>query len=203
MFVLRIQALFVYLILVVSPVTYAAEQPLTITPTIVAPGLTLTASGNGFQAGARAVIWGGGPYTENFIAMADGVAYVTGAFGHLYTLNRFTGSSGEMTVHSLVDPGNPVVVNALGADSGGNHMHIRSTRAYVTDDEGLKIYDLSQPGSPALLGSVTLPGNTHWVTVVGDYAYITATPPSSSPFVSKFHTVDISNPAMPLHVGVQ
>jgi len=75
---------------------------------------------------------------------------------------------------------------------------VSGTKAYVTFGSKLQIVDISTPGSPVLLGSVTLgvgaTARATGVTVVGSIAYVTDA-------YAGFYVVNVSNPASPVVMG--
>jgi len=67
--------------------------------------------------------------------------------------------------------------------------------AYVADfDAGLQVVDISNPASPAIVGSVDTPDYALDVAVAGTYAYV-------ADYASGLQVVDISNPASPAIIG--
>ncbi|MCW9681474.1 cadherin domain-containing protein, partial [Dolichospermum planctonicum UHCC 0167] len=65
--------------------------------------------------------------------------------------------------------------------------------AYVADDSGLQIIDISNPTTPILKGIYNTTGSNHGVQIVGNYAYVT-------PY-SKLQIIDISNSTTPILKG--
>ena len=62
---------------------------------------------------------------------------------------------------------------------------------YVADGlSGLKIYDISNPSAPTLVGACDTPGNAQGVVVKGDYAYVADGAPG-------MQVVDVNDPAHP------
>jgi hypothetical protein len=67
--------------------------------------------------------------------------------------------------------------------------------AYVAaGKEGLKIVDVSDPGSPVDAGSIDTPGDALEVSVSGDYAYV-------ADYTGGVRIIDVSNPHSPVEVG--
>jgi len=67
-------------------------------------------------------------------------------------------------------------------------------RLYVADqDAGLRIYDISNPGSPIVLGRTGAVGPGWGVDAEGDYAYVVTGP--------RMVIVDVSSPELPVVVG--
>ena len=72
----------------------------------------------------------------------------------------------------------------------GSHAYL------ANDNSGLKVVDISNRTSPAIVGSVATPNRAQSVAVTGNYAYVATHFPSSS-----LEVVDISNPVSPVIVG--
>ena len=75
-------------------------------------------------------------------------------------------------------------------------LAIAGTHAYVADGfpSGLQVVDISNPASPAIVGSVSFSDAAMGVAVAGTHAYVAA-------HSSGLQVVDISNPASPVIVG--
>ena len=72
---------------------------------------------------------------------------------------------------------------------------VAGTHAYVADGySGLQVVDISNPASPAIVGSVDTPDIAFAVAVAGTHAYV-------ADGISGLQVVDISNPASPAIVG--
>jgi hypothetical protein len=84
------------------------------------------------------------------------------------------------------------VPSATGIETQGNFLY-----AGVMD-EGMRIYDISNPASPTETGRVVAPGYQNDVAVDGKTALIANDPPDAVP---GFEIVDISDPAKPKIVG--
>jgi hypothetical protein len=69
-----------------------------------------------------------------------------------------------------------------------------NNRLYMGNGRVLDILDISNPQSPAKLGSITLEGFVYSIDVSGNYAYVTHQ-------LEGLEVVDISNPASPTMVG--
>jgi hypothetical protein len=108
---------------------------------------------------------------------------------HAYVADDFA-----ITPLDIQDPSAPVVGTSI-LDAYIVHMVADGTRLYTAGyNVGVSIVDLSSPMTPAVLGSLALPGSTYDVGVSGPFAY-TANDGQG------FHVVDVSNPATPVVVG--
>ena len=82
-------------------------------------------------------------------------------------------------------PGEPY---AWGVASVGDYTYLADGAA------GLKIYDVSDPDAPALVGSYDTPGEARDVAIAGDYAYV-------ADGSAGVQVIDVVDPAMPRLVG--
>ena len=74
-------------------------------------------------------------------------------------------------------------------------VHVEGNHAYVADGEsGLQIVDISDPASPATVGSLALGGFINSVALSENFAYVT-----DEDF--GLRKIDISDPAHPVLVG--
>ena len=103
----------------------------------------------------------------------------------------------QVEIVDVTDPAAPAYVATanLGAP---NALEVRGTTAYVATNSpvGLAIYDLSNPASPALIGSCTTLGGTFTidVEVAGDRAFLAQSGQT-------IQTIDISDPTNPVVVA--
>ncbi len=74
-----------------TPLALSAELPLSVTPSVANPGQTVTVTGQGFQSGARGLVWGGGPYIRGSVATPGYARGVVLSGGYAYVAD---GSSG-------------------------------------------------------------------------------------------------------------
>ncbi len=73
-------------------------------------------------------------------------------------------------------------------------VHVGNSLAAVIDSSALLLISVSDPTSPSLLSSLTIPGRPERVDIAGNYAYVAAGD-------SGVKVVDISNPANPAIIG--
>ena len=112
--------------------------------------------------------------------------------GHIYVSNRDTPGCAAINVS---DPANPVLSGtlvALPAASGIAYCPFYSNgKVYVAyGAAGLRILDVTNPTSAALLSTTALGGDSRGVAVSGNYAYVAARD-------SGVYVVDATNPANP------
>ena len=80
------------------------------------------------------------------------------------------------------------------ANSAAYGLHLEQGLAFVAAyEQGLRVFDLSYPDSPALVGSLETPGFAWDVWVHGDYAYV-------ADFSEGLTVVDVSSPVDPRYV---
>jgi hypothetical protein len=77
--------------------------------------------------------------------------------------------------------------------AGGDRVEVVSSYAYITTGSALAIYDVSNPSSPVLRGSVTIPNGARELAVAGNTAYVGN--------LSAVYCVDVTNRASPRIVG--
>ena len=112
--------------------------------------------------------------------------------GHIFVSNRDTPGCAAINVS---DPANPVVAGTLTAVPAASGIaycpFYASGKVYVAyGAAGLRILDVSNPTSAALLSTTALGGDSRAVTVSGNYAYVAARD-------SGVYVVDATNPANP------
>ncbi len=77
-------------------------------------------------------------------------------------------------------------------DATDVYVDSATNRAYITIGTSLRIINISNPASPALLGTYTAAGNINSVYVSGNYAYI-----ATASDTSELRVVNVTNPASP------
>ena len=88
----------------------------------------------------------------------------------------------------------PVTTWVQSSDGAGG-VNVKGGRAYVAGyDRGLEIFDLSNPDSPNLLGTLRTPGNAWDVWANAGYAYV-------ADMNEGLTIVDVSTPSSPRHVA--
>lgn len=116
--------------------------------------------------------------------------------GHIFVANR--NPAPGISAINVSNPSSPTTASflaALAAPSGSAYLPFYANgKVYVAyGTAGLRIIDVSNPSSPALLGTADLGGDSREVVVSGNYAYVAARD-------SGVYIVDVSNPASPVKV---
>jgi len=91
------------------------------------------------------------------------------------------------------EPFNLGALAVFGATTGPQAVDAVGTRAYVADDDGLSIFDVTDPAAPAFLGDHAIVGGALDVVVSGTVAYVAAND-------GLVYIVDVSNPAVPVEL---
>ena len=130
-------------------------------------------------------------YLEEVVRVGDH-AYVTGGGYPNYSLRLF----------DLSDPAHPAAAGSLGSYVI-NPPVVRGHRLYFADDcnERVRIYDVSQPGTPIELGTVELDAGCYKTdfTAGPERLYLWDYGGSTEPNVLR--TFDVSAPAAPIELG--
>jgi len=168
---------------------FAEELPLSVSPNLAAPGQTVTVNGDGFQDGARALVWGGQDILTSNIDTPDqsfGVV-VSGSYAYVADFE------GGLHIIDITIPSSPSIVGSLNSVRPVNL--VINKYAYVTDITGIKVVDISDPTSPFIIGSLISPSGAgaYDLVISGNYAYVTSR--------ETLLVVDISDPTSPHVVG--
>lgn len=106
--------------------------------------------------------------------------------------------------NSHADPkyGKPVEFSKVAGTKGTMALEISGGKLYALEDNGLSVYDISEPKSPRLLGSVGGMGNVRQLKVSGKTAFVTSrqcglwsvdvSDPSSPKILSHFDTAEMA-----------
>lgn len=106
--------------------------------------------------------------------------------------------------NSHADPkyGKPVEFSKVAGTKGTMALEISGGKLYALEDNGLSVYDISEPNSPRLLGSVGGMGNVRQLKVSGKTAFVTSrqcglwsvdvSDPSSPKILSHFDTAEMA-----------
>jgi hypothetical protein len=87
----------------------------------------------------------------------------------------YVGCEAGLVIVSLEEPKHPKVVNVIGPDVV---KHVKSIAAefrygFITDDEGVKVLDITDPKQPKLVARLDMP-EANSIYVARDYAYVAA-----------------------------
>lgn len=99
-------------------------------------------------------------------------------------------TAGEMKLY----PFTPGMIGNLHTAGQALDVIVEGDRAYLADNNGLKIIDVTDPAVPVLLGSAGTPGITTGVFVSGRYAFV-------ADGDSGLTVIDVVDPALPVVVG--
>jgi hypothetical protein len=103
---------------------------------------------------------------------------------------------GELQLEGWTTP----VISGTAAITTGRAMFVSGNRAYAgmlaNAGTEFRIFDISSPASPSLLGEVELGANINGVVVVGNFAYL-----ATSADAAELMVVNVSNPAAPTTSG--
>ncbi|MCP4580191.1 MAG: T9SS type A sorting domain-containing protein [candidate division Zixibacteria bacterium] len=104
--------------------------------------------------------------------------------------------NGEALIIDISNPLNPIEIYPFYIwQESINDIHVEFNYSYVTiRDEGLRIYDVSDPSNVDLIGSCSTPNDPLGVFVCGDYAYI-------ADAQSGLQIINISDPEAPYVEG--
>ncbi len=98
--------------------------------------------------------------------------------------------AGNLLVIDVTDPQNPVQISSESIPA--DDVQVRGNYLYVAaGDQGLKIYDISQPFAPFLVGGLVVPGTPIGVSVSGDIAYL------ATGRYDGLQIIDVSDPSNP------
>ena len=168
----------------------AAERTLTVAPEQIKAGQTVTVTGEGFQEGARALVWGGGPYVTGKIKIRGTGIAISNDGNYAYVGESWRG----LQVIDINDPLAPFSVGSVKTHRPLN-VTVTGSYAYAAElDNGLQVIDISDPIAPTLVSSVETPDRAFAVVIAGNYAYVADNE-------SGLQVIDISDPLAPLLVG--
>ncbi len=114
----------------------------------------------------------------------------------VYGMYAYIGS-GEFQVLDLSYPWDPILVNSLSMYGGQiEDITVSGHLAYVADSYyGLRIFDLSNPGAPVMLGLSSAPSTAATVAVANGLAYVGGD--------QGFSVVDVASPPSPNELGAE
>jgi hypothetical protein len=94
-----------------------------------------------------------------------------------------------------LDAGNQrMLIGSVDTPGTAHGVTVAGYMAYVADNYGLQIIDISDPRDPQIIGSVITPGSAHGVSITGDRAYVAAG-------YTGLQVIAISDPRDPQIVG--
>jgi hypothetical protein len=149
----------------------------------------------------------GGWTTPTLIASVDksgahnaNEIYVSGNYAYLVTQNN--ASLNELWIYDVTIPSSPTYLGSFDVGSDVNDIVVSGSIAYLAtanNSRELDVVDVSNPTSPARIGSLSLNGTQDATTVAisGNYAYIGRIQGTKE----EFAIIDISTPASPVKIG--
>lgn len=99
---------------------------------------------------------------------------------------------GEVRTFSLADPAAPALVGVLPTELYGRSLILDGNTAYLLHDDGIALFDVTNPAAIAPLGSLVVPGSLDGFTLAGNYLYVEG---------NGIHVVDVTDKAAPAFVG--
>lgn len=99
---------------------------------------------------------------------------------------------GEMRAFSLAAPAAPAVVGVLPTELYGRSLILDGNTAYLLHDDGIALFDVTDPAAIAPLGTLVVPGSLDGFTLAGNYLYVEG---------NGIHVVDVTDKAAPAFVG--
>jgi hypothetical protein len=112
-------------------------------------------------------------------------------------------SAPALTVIDVSDPEAPHPVAYLDDQASAIEVsegHLFTTTITYFDPSSLRVYDLTDPLSPVLIGSASVPGNSTDLAVDGDLAFVVSGDGGVGP-AGGLHVFDVGNPAEPTLIG--
>lgn len=101
---------------------------------------------------------------------------------------------GELRLLDVSDPAVMTQIGAASAQSGVGHVALSGTRAFTGGDDGIEVYDISDPTLPVLIASFPAPGDVTAMDLDGQRLY-------ASDAAGTLSVVDVTNPATPATLG--
>jgi hypothetical protein len=119
--------------------------------------------------------------------------------GYAYVADSDVETSVYVHILDITDPTSPVIASRIEGDYYDDEFYVdvavSGSYAYVNDAfDMLRIYDISDPATPAMVGQGSIQGYGHDVKVQGNYAYI----PDGW---EGFQIIDVSDPSSPSVCG--
>jgi hypothetical protein len=173
--------------------TLSPRQQLTSTPYAVRAATANTAS-----SVAAANITGTIPLAQlpsSVVTNGASGVNITGTFsgnaGGLSNLN-----SAELTGPLRLSFGDPLLIGHTNNGGGARGVAVSGNYAYLANwNDGLQVYDISNPATPVNIGHIDNGGTAYGVAVSGNYAYLANDD-------GGLRVYDISNPATPVNIGL-
>jgi hypothetical protein len=157
----------------------------------------VTIQGANFQPGAKAALYGGGPYIKGSCDMPGSTSKVTlaGNYAYVYTEGM------HLRVIDVSDPANPQAMGSCDTPGVADDVAVAGDYAYAVGWNGttrkgyLEVINISNPSAPSVAGSCDTPGSASAVAVAGGYAYV------AEGCSNLLTVIDVSEPAAPHIAG--
>jgi len=104
--------------------------------------------------------------------------------------------SDALTIESLANPLVPEVVAEIGAPVQPLDIDVSGPLLALIEEAGLTLYDVSEPVSPLLRGSLDLPGVSEHVLIAGELAVVLTTQPSLETHAQIIDVSDQDHPSL-------
>ncbi|MHB8830498.1 MAG: Kelch repeat-containing protein [Patescibacteria group bacterium] len=160
----------------------------------LAPGALFTVGSDALRAGSLAPV----RTDQQTITTSSYTATDVSIDGSITAIAYNDGGTGSAVSFFRLDQGVQTSIATLNIGTGGvRSIKLVGNTLYVNSGSTLYLYDITDIGSPALIGSVQydLTVNNSWMDVSGRYAYVGSTNDG------KFYIIDISNKTAPYLVN--
>jgi hypothetical protein len=132
------------------------------------------------------------PEVIGSLAIAGRGVALAGQYAYLRVSVAGSPAHMDLAVIDLRTPSSPRLLSQVYV-AGGDRVEVAGSYAYLTTGSALAIYDVANPASPVLRGSVTIPNGARELVVSGNTAYVGN--------LSAVYSVDVTNRASPRIVG--
>ncbi len=118
---------------------------------------------------------------------------VQGQYAYIFKHTSESDPLGALYVVDVSQPDTPTLVGQTEAGDVGV-AHFRDNHLYVTEGDGVSVFDVSIPSNPHRVGHVAIPeGPNRLRQVAGNYLYLS--------YRSDLQVIDISDPTLPTLVA--
>ncbi|MCP4348499.1 MAG: hypothetical protein GY795_23695 [Desulfobacterales bacterium] len=134
--------------------------------------------------------------TENKISCSADSVSVVGDTAYVTCISFYNGYVPQWSGLLIIDISNIDSPEFIGIeDISPNDVAVIGDTAYVVDDRGLKVMDVSNPTCPVIIGSADTPGSANGIAVIGDTAYV-------ADGSRGLQVIDVSTPDSPVFIGI-
>src|SRR5579863_3839516 len=153
---------------------------------------TITVSNSGHAGTASITVQTFSPTPLGFLALPGFQNAVEVAGGYAFLASGAAG----LSVVDVTNLAQPVLVAQLATPASANDVRVSGSVAYVAQDSGLLLVDVTDPAHPARLGSLPLPGGRQVRLAVGGAGLVYL-----ADLTFGLRVVDATNPMQPVAVG--